>query len=124
MTAYHLHEWVWGAFVKARPDLHRTWQLSPGKKSNRKHFKKWLETQCPAFADVEKVADGTKHFDASAIPTGEHKAHFSAARFRQTPSTLDICGSSKMGGNGVWKNSSKNWSITGLRFSRNTAFPN
>ena len=37
---------------------------------------KWLETQCPAFADVEKVADGTKHFDASAIPTGEHKGAF------------------------------------------------
>jgi len=22
MTAYHLHEWVWGEFVKNRPDLH------------------------------------------------------------------------------------------------------
>jgi hypothetical protein len=45
-------------------------------------------------------------------------------RGRQTALTLDICGSSKMGGNGVRKSSSKNWSITGLRFLRNTAFPN
>lgn len=22
MTAYHLHEWVWGEVVKNRPDLH------------------------------------------------------------------------------------------------------
>jgi hypothetical protein len=82
MTAYHLHEWVWGAFVKVRPDLHRMWRLSPGKRSNCKHFKKWLETQCPAFADAEKVTDGTKHFDASAIPTGEHKGAFQRGAFQ------------------------------------------
>jgi hypothetical protein len=82
MTGYHLREWVWGAFVKGRPDLHRTWRLSSGKRSNCKHFKKWLESQCPAFANAEKVTDGTKHFDASAITTGEHKGAFQRSAFQ------------------------------------------
>ena len=83
MTAYHLHEWVWGGFVKGRPDLHSTWQLSPGERSGCEHFKKWLGTQCPAFPDAEKVTNGTKHFDHSAISTGEHQGIFQRSAFQE-----------------------------------------
>ena len=31
MTAYHLHEWVWGDFAKRRSDLYRVWRLSLGR---------------------------------------------------------------------------------------------
>ena len=31
MTAYHLHEWVWGDFAKRRSDLYRAWRLSPAR---------------------------------------------------------------------------------------------
>ena len=27
MTAYHLHEWVWGGFAKRDYTLHRSWSL-------------------------------------------------------------------------------------------------
>jgi len=83
MTAYHLHEWVWGAFVKGRPDLHLMWQLSPGERSECEHFKQWLGMQCPAFADAEKVTNGTKHFNNSAISTGEHKGIFQRSAFQE-----------------------------------------
>jgi hypothetical protein len=78
ITAYHLHEWVWGAFVKQRGDLQDDWQLSPGKKSRCEDFRNWLEReqQCPAMADARMVANGTKHFGISKIPTGAHRGLF------------------------------------------------
>src|SRR6476661_7834510 len=63
MTAYHLHEWVWGAFVKKRHDLQRAWHLLPaGRRAKRRDFKVWLEGQCPAIIEAEKVTNGAKHF--------------------------------------------------------------
>jgi hypothetical protein len=82
MTAYHLHEWVWGAFAKGRPDLHQEWQLSPGKKANREDFLSWVEQQCPAIADAQSVTNGMKHFNPAAIQTGEHKGGFQAGVFQ------------------------------------------
>jgi hypothetical protein len=82
MTAYHLHEWVWGAFAKQRFDLHRTWQLSQSKRAHRDDFRQWLEKECPAIADARRVTDGTKHFNISAIPTGKHQGGFQRNAFQ------------------------------------------
>jgi hypothetical protein len=81
MTAYHLHEWVWGAFLKKRHDLHSTLQLSPGRKAECHDFRKWLERECPAMADAEKITNGTKHF-RSDIPTGRRKGAFQRNAFQ------------------------------------------
>jgi hypothetical protein len=75
MTAYHLHEWVWGDFVKKRLDLHAAWQLVPAGKAKYAHFKSWLQKKCPAMIDAEAVTNGTKHF-GEHVPTGEHKGVF------------------------------------------------
>ena len=69
MTAYHLHEWVWGAFVKHRPDLHTAWQLARGRRAKCADFKLWLQTKCPAMIEAKQVTSGTKHFHAY-VPTG------------------------------------------------------
>jgi hypothetical protein len=75
MTAYHLHEWVWKAYLKQRSDLHAAFQLKPGEKALCLQFKSWLETACPAMVEARKVTNGAKHLRVR-VPTGEHKGAF------------------------------------------------
>jgi hypothetical protein len=82
MTAYHLHEWVWGELVKKRLDLHSTWRLSPGRRANRGDFKDWIKGQCPAIIEAEKVTNGAKHFNMPRIPTGRHQGAFQRNAFQ------------------------------------------
>jgi hypothetical protein len=72
MTAYHLHEWVWGDFAKRRSDLYRVWRLSPTEYSG---FKSYLVEKCPALADAEMLTKGTKHF-GTLVQTGKHQGGF------------------------------------------------
>jgi hypothetical protein len=67
MTAYHLHEWVWGELVKNRLDLHNTWRLSPGKRANCSDFKDWIKRQCPAISEAEEVTNGTSFAALSRV---------------------------------------------------------
>jgi hypothetical protein len=87
MTAYHLHEWVWGGFAKKRNDLHRQWQLQslPGRTDCHRFFR-YLATQCPSLAVAEKITNGTKHFDGAKVGTGEHHGAFG----REFSSEFDI----------------------------------
>jgi hypothetical protein len=77
MTAYHLHEWVWGDFVKKRSDLHAAWQLAPDRRVKCADFRAWLskDEQCPTMIDAQAVTNGTKHF-GEHVPTGAHEGCF------------------------------------------------
>jgi len=67
ITAYHLHEWVWGDWLKAD---HATWRNL----SIRDHdsFKEWLDANWPGFSVTQSLANGAKHFIRQA-PVGTER---------------------------------------------------
>jgi hypothetical protein len=56
-TAYHLHEWVWGDWLKTD---YATWNMLGIR--DEASFKKWLDDAWPGFALVQSLANGAKHF--------------------------------------------------------------
>jgi hypothetical protein len=58
MTAYHLHEWVWGDWLKTD---HETWKKIGGIRDDRS-FKARLGELWPAMTVIEELTNGTKHF--------------------------------------------------------------
>jgi hypothetical protein len=83
ITAYHLHEWVWGA-LRARPDHQQIWPY----KSHKQFLNKFLVPRCPQLASALSVADGTKHFQLGKIPAGKHRGVFQSGVFQ--PSVFDV----------------------------------
>jgi hypothetical protein len=75
ITAYHMHEWVWGECRANRPDLLKKWGLVS--KPCAKDFEKYLIGPCPGIEDARKVTNGTKHFGLGKIKTGAHGGGFS-----------------------------------------------
>jgi hypothetical protein len=61
LTAYHLHEWVWGDWLKAQKIF-----------KNKDAFLAWIDTACPWFRAMQELANGTKHFG----PGPSFKAEF------------------------------------------------
>ena len=57
ITAYHLHEWVWGDWLKAD---YATWKELEIR--DKESFVAWIERECPAFKTVQDLTNGTKHF--------------------------------------------------------------
>ena len=57
ITAYHLHEWVWGNCLKTNHDKWKELGIR-----DRDSFVAWIERECPAFTTVQDLANGTKHF--------------------------------------------------------------
>src|SRR5580693_3739398 len=57
ITAYHLHEWVWGDWLQT--DYAAWKQLNIMDKAS---FVAWIERECPAFTTVQDLANGAKHF--------------------------------------------------------------
>jgi hypothetical protein len=57
MTAYHLHEWVRGDWLKTD---HATWKAL--KIRDKDSFIACIETACPGFTTIQQLTNGTKHF--------------------------------------------------------------
>jgi hypothetical protein len=57
ITAYHLHEWVWGDWLKTD---YAAWKQLRIK--DKDSFVAWIERECPAFTTVQDLANGAKHF--------------------------------------------------------------
>lgn len=57
VTAYHLHEWVWGDWLKTD---HAAWKELGIR--DKESFVAWIERECPAFRIVQDLANGAKHF--------------------------------------------------------------
>jgi hypothetical protein len=56
-TAYHLHEWVWGDWLKSD---HATWKELGIR--DKESFIAWLDRECPGFQTLQGLANGAKHF--------------------------------------------------------------
>jgi hypothetical protein len=83
MTAYHLHEWVWGGFAKKAYILHRSWGL---RRVHVDEFRRHVFGKCPALEDAEALTYSTKHFGSDRkvipLPTGKHQGAFQRGAFQ------------------------------------------
>jgi hypothetical protein len=57
ITAYHLHEWIWGDWLKGDHVTRNTLGIS-----DKKSFLEWIDRNCVWFANVQELANGSKHF--------------------------------------------------------------
>jgi hypothetical protein len=90
MTAHHLYEWVWGAFLDGNPAARSALGLSPALSAEaaKAAFRDYCERECPAMADARKVANGSKHFKVNKVRTGEDEGPFDPAIF--DPAIFDV----------------------------------
>ena len=59
VTAYHMHEWVWGDWLKKDFETLRKLAMAS--------FLSWIDANEPFFRTIQAVANGSKHFDRLAI---------------------------------------------------------
>ena len=57
ITAYHLHEWVWGDWLKGNEAARATFQVN-----SSIEFLQWIERHCVWFWFVQQLTNGAKHF--------------------------------------------------------------
>jgi hypothetical protein len=57
LTAYHLHEWIWGDWLKRAQEVHEKLGIT-----DKRTFLAWIDQNCPWFEAVQDVANGSKHF--------------------------------------------------------------
>jgi hypothetical protein len=62
ITAYHLHEWIWGDWLKAD---YATWQRIGLR--DLASFREWLTTAWPGFQTAEALTNGAKHFTQAPV---------------------------------------------------------
>jgi hypothetical protein len=67
ITAYHMHEWVWGDWLKTD---YATWQKLGIR--DKETFLAWVDQNEPWFRSIQDLCNGSKHFDRSA--SGKTKA--------------------------------------------------
>ena len=80
ITAYHMHEWVWGDWLKTD---YAVWKKLGIR--DKESFVAWLEGACPGFNTAQDIANGSKHFDRTAMQkTGAW------ARLTPRPSTTTL----------------------------------
>jgi hypothetical protein len=60
ITAYHLHEWVWGDWLKTD---YAVWKAL--KIRDRDTFRAWIDGACPWFETIEELTIGAKHFGSA-----------------------------------------------------------
>jgi hypothetical protein len=115
ITAYHLHEWVWGEWLQNHHDLRKAWGVN-----SADDFRQYLSKRpCPAFK-----AHVTSPMAQSILKIRLKRVTItvlsSEAFSKMTPSTLVIFGLIGAAGNKEPKTSSMNlWSF-GTSFSRKT----
>jgi len=71
ITAYHLHEWVWGDWLKTQHALWTEFGIR-----DKSSFVAWIEQKCPAFRTVQDLANGAKHFIRKQDVTTSHVGGF------------------------------------------------
>jgi hypothetical protein len=57
MTAYHMHEWAWGDWLKTDYAVWKTLGIR-----DRETFLAWIDKACPWFVAIQELTNGTKHF--------------------------------------------------------------
>ena len=79
MTAYHLHEWVWGDWLKTDYAVRKALGI---RDSNT--FLAWIDKACPWFFAIQGLTNGAKHFIRNQP--------FQARRVSRPPFMLDAPG--------------------------------
>jgi len=59
ITAYHLHEWVWGDWLAQDQAARDTLSIE---KRNKDLFLQWIDNHCVWFTLAQGLANGSKHF--------------------------------------------------------------
>jgi hypothetical protein len=57
ITAYHLHDWVWGDWLKKNGTVRKTLGIC-----DKESFLAWIDKTCPEFPAIQTLTNGTKHF--------------------------------------------------------------
>jgi len=76
ITAYHLHEWIWGEWLEKCNNLRKEWGVDCAE-SFHEHL---ASKRCAALEDARRLTNGTKHFK-NRIETGHHQGAFDAGAF-------------------------------------------
>lgn len=79
ITAYHLHEWVWGDWLKTDYATWRTLGIR-----DKDSFLAWIDKACVWFKTIQDLANGAKHFGSFE--------NFKAERVGAPPFMLDELG--------------------------------
>lgn len=58
ITAYHMHEWVWGDWLKTD---HATWRTLNIR--DKPTFLEWIDANEPWFKLMQEICNGSKHFN-------------------------------------------------------------
>lgn len=78
ITAYHMHEWVWGDWLKSD---YKTWtKLGIRDKGT---FLAWIDDNEPFFPVVQEIANGSKHFDRKVSQQTQVNGAFDSGAFDQ-----------------------------------------
>ncbi|MBZ5510516.1 MAG: hypothetical protein LAN70_05025 [Acidobacteriia bacterium] len=57
ITAYHLHEWVWGDWLGTDYLTRKALSIR-----DKESFLAWIDKACPWFSSIQALANGSKHF--------------------------------------------------------------
>lgn len=79
LTAYHMHEWVWGDWLKKSSPVRTALGIGKGKGD----FLAWIDRHCIWFLWIQGLANGTKHTTPQS---------FQALRVSRLPFSFDAPG--------------------------------
>ncbi len=80
ITAYHLHEWVWKGFLKNDPAKRQALGISKSIDA----FKAWLDGKSIWYAQMQALANGSKHFQPGDLQISmHHVGPFNTAAFNE-----------------------------------------
>jgi hypothetical protein len=79
ITAYHMHEWVWGDWLKAD---YATWKELGIRDKNS--FLAWIDDNEPWFELMQDICNGSKHFDRKANERTNASGGFDRDAFDQS----------------------------------------
>jgi hypothetical protein len=80
ITAYHLHEWVWGDRLKTD---YAAWKELGIR--DKESFVGWIERECPAFTTVQDLTNGAKHFTREQSVETRHVGGYGMGPFGVGP---------------------------------------
>jgi hypothetical protein len=78
ISAYHLHEWVWGDWLK---NDYATWKKLGIR--DKESFLAWIDRSEPFFPVLQALANGSKHFDRQISRQTKVAGAFDSAAFDQ-----------------------------------------
>ncbi|WP_296346363.1 hypothetical protein [Reyranella sp.] len=76
ITAYHMHEWIWGDWLKSD---HGTWRILGIR--DKVTFINWLDSSAPYFQLMQDICNGSKHFDRRTSQQTKVAGAFDSAAF-------------------------------------------